>query len=241
VLWVAYPKKASKRYSSDVGRDDSFQPLGDLGFEGVRQIAVDDDWSALRFRRAEHIKAMKRDRRGAMSRAGRRRTNPPKPSTPADVEAFIAALPPDRREAVEAVHEVVRAAVPDQEPHMWNNMIGYGRYPYRGASGRQGEWFAIGLANQKRYVSLYLCAGTEDGYLAEMNAKRLGKVSVGRSCVRFTKLENLDLDVVAELAQEAVELLEAGELHVTVAESDAGVSRARRGGGRASGRTSAGS
>lgn len=36
-LWMAYPKKSSRRYRSDVGRDGSWQPLGDLGFEPVRQ------------------------------------------------------------------------------------------------------------------------------------------------------------------------------------------------------------
>lgn len=71
VLWFAYPKKSSKRYSSDVGRDDSWQPVGDLGFEPVRQVAVDDDWSALRFRRTEHVKALTRSR--AISAEGRKR------------------------------------------------------------------------------------------------------------------------------------------------------------------------
>ncbi len=63
VVWMAYPKKSSKKYRSDVGRDDSWQALGDLGFEPVRQVAVDDEWSALRFRRVEHIKTLTRQRR----------------------------------------------------------------------------------------------------------------------------------------------------------------------------------
>jgi hypothetical protein len=50
VLWFAYPKKTSKRYRSDVTRDVGWGPLDALGYEPVRQIAIDDDWSALRFR-----------------------------------------------------------------------------------------------------------------------------------------------------------------------------------------------
>ena len=73
VLWFAYPKKSSKRHTSDIGRDDSWQPLGDLGFEPVRQVAVDDDWSALRFRRAEDIGHMTRDAGNALSAEGRAR------------------------------------------------------------------------------------------------------------------------------------------------------------------------
>jgi hypothetical protein len=73
LLWFAYPKKSSKRYASDLGRDHGWQPLGDLGFEGVRMISIDDDWSALRLRRAGHIPSMKRDAKRAMSEQGQRR------------------------------------------------------------------------------------------------------------------------------------------------------------------------
>ncbi len=74
LLWFAYPKKSSKRYDSDIGRDDSWQPLGDLGYEGVRMIAIDEDWSALRLRHVDHIKSMKRDPKRAMTTKGKQRT-----------------------------------------------------------------------------------------------------------------------------------------------------------------------
>ena len=93
---------------------------------------------------------------------------------------------------------------------MWGKVIGYGSFHYRSKSGREGDWFPIGLANQKRYVSLYLCAADDDGYLAEANAERLGRVDVGKSCVRFKKLEDLNLDVVDELCRRATELVAAG-------------------------------
>jgi len=72
-LWFAYPKKTSRRYQSDISRDAGWQPLADLGYEGVRQISIDDDWSALRFRRADLIKQLKRDSARALSQTGRRR------------------------------------------------------------------------------------------------------------------------------------------------------------------------
>jgi hypothetical protein len=77
LLWFAYPKKSSKRYASDIGRDDSWGTLGRLGFEAVRQVAIDDDWSGLRFRTADHIRAMKRDPSRALSQAGKARTKRP--------------------------------------------------------------------------------------------------------------------------------------------------------------------
>lgn len=214
-LWMAYPKKSSRRYRSDVGRDDSWQPLGDLGFEPVRQVALDADWSALRFRRTEHIRTLTRQPSMALSDEGRRRTiRPPAaetPGTPQPVAAFLAALPEDRRPILQAVHDVIRAAAPTLQPTMWNTMIGYGSYHYRYASGREGDWFVVGLANQKRYVSLYLCATVDGSYLAEANAQRLGKVSVGKSCIRFRRLADLDLDVVAELVRTAADVGGAAE------------------------------
>ena len=72
-IWFAYPKGSSKRFKSELRRDASWQVLGDLGFEPVRMVAVDEDWSALRFRRAEFIKTMKRDAKRALSKAGKAR------------------------------------------------------------------------------------------------------------------------------------------------------------------------
>lgn len=73
ILWFAYPKKSSKKYNSDISRDDGWQPLGDLGYKGVRMIAIDGDWSALRFRKAEEIKTLSRDPKRAMSKKGKER------------------------------------------------------------------------------------------------------------------------------------------------------------------------
>jgi len=71
VVWLAYPKGSSKRYTSTINRDNGWQSFGAAGFEGVRMIAIDEDWSAVRFRRAEFIKSMKRQAERAMSKAGK--------------------------------------------------------------------------------------------------------------------------------------------------------------------------
>lgn len=74
VVWLAYPKKSSKRYRCDFDRDTGWEALGNAGFEAVRQVAIDEDWSALRFRRVEFIRKMTRDPSRAGSAAGRART-----------------------------------------------------------------------------------------------------------------------------------------------------------------------
>lgn len=73
ILWMCYPKGSSKRYACDFNRDTGWQVLGDLGFEPVRQVAIDADWSALRFRRVEHISKLTRS--FAMTEAGKARTS----------------------------------------------------------------------------------------------------------------------------------------------------------------------
>jgi hypothetical protein len=55
VVWFAYPKGTSKRFKCDFNRDTGWEKLA--GFDTVRAIAIDEDWTALRFRRVEFIKA----------------------------------------------------------------------------------------------------------------------------------------------------------------------------------------
>lgn len=73
IVWVAYPKATSKRFQCEFNRDNGWTVLGDAGFEPVRQIAIDEDWSALRFRRTEYIKSLSRREEMAISAAGKRR------------------------------------------------------------------------------------------------------------------------------------------------------------------------
>jgi hypothetical protein len=73
VIWFAYPKGSSKRYRCDFNRDTGWAAVGAAGFEAVRQVAIDEDWSALRFRRTEYIKSLSRDASRASSPAGKAR------------------------------------------------------------------------------------------------------------------------------------------------------------------------
>ena len=71
VVWFAYPKQSSRRYTSEINRDDGWKALGKAGFEPVRSVAIDEDWSASRFRRVEFIKTMTRGAEWAMTKAGK--------------------------------------------------------------------------------------------------------------------------------------------------------------------------
>jgi len=56
VIWFAYPKGSSKRYTCEFNRDSGWNVIRAAGFESVRMVAIDEDWSALRFRRVEYVK-----------------------------------------------------------------------------------------------------------------------------------------------------------------------------------------
>ena len=130
------------------------------------------------------------------------------PQTLPTLDEVLAALPADRRDIMTTMHQAIRKAVPKLAPAMMSGMgpspiIGYGKYHYKSASGREGDWFLIGLAAGKNDYSLHICAGDKDGYLVERNAAKLGKVKTGRSCINFKKLEDLRLDVAMRLVKQA--------------------------------------
>jgi hypothetical protein len=56
VIWFAYPKKTSKKYKVEINRDSGWESLHEIGLDTVRAVSIDDDWSALRFRKVEFIK-----------------------------------------------------------------------------------------------------------------------------------------------------------------------------------------
>lgn len=59
-IWMAYPKGSSKRYKAKINRDSGWKYLGEFDYESVRQIAINEDWSALRFRKTKYVKVMTR-------------------------------------------------------------------------------------------------------------------------------------------------------------------------------------
>jgi hypothetical protein len=72
-VWFAYPKGSSKNYKSEINRDSGWKVLGEEGFEPVRMVAIDEDFSAVRFRRVEFIKNLTRGKEHRMSAKGKAR------------------------------------------------------------------------------------------------------------------------------------------------------------------------
>ncbi len=124
------------------------------------------------------------------------------------VGQYLAELPPDRRRAVEAVRKVILANLDrDYEEGMQYGMIGY-YVPHRiypagyHCDPKQPLPFTA-LASQKNYLSLYLgcvyCGDvTTDKWFQQAWAKTGKTLDMGKSCIRFKKVEDLALDVIGE-------------------------------------------
>lgn len=126
-----------------------------------------------------------------------------KPTSAKSPEEYIAAIPEPRRSDIKLVDTLIREAVPSLKPHILSGMIGYGTYHYRYASGREGDWSLIALASQKNYISVYICAIESGKYLAEEYKEKLPKASIGKSCIRFKKLADIDFSVLTEIIKKA--------------------------------------
>jgi hypothetical protein len=129
--------------------------------------------------------------------------------TPAE---FLAGLPADRRDTMTTLHKAIRKAAPKLAPYLASGMgpspvIGYGKYHYKSASGREGDWFTVGLTAGKSGYALHVCVfDPKGGYIVENNAPKLGKVKTGRSCINFKKLEDLKIPAAMALVKQAQKL-----------------------------------
>ncbi|HSJ72401.1 MAG TPA: hypothetical protein VLA29_12235 [Acidimicrobiia bacterium] len=132
-----------------------------------------------------------------------------------DVDGFIASLPEANRADIAALDEMVSdvmAGHPRElyEGKFWGGsdqeIIGYGRTQSQRSDKSGVEWFVIGLAMQKNYISLYVSAVEDGRYIAETYGPDLGKVKAGKSVISFTSLDDVDstrLRTMLERARDA--------------------------------------
>ena len=124
------------------------------------------------------------------------------PPTTTPVE-YIASLSEPRKAEIAQLDTFIRKTVPSLKPFFLASMLAYGPYHYKYASGREGDSAIVSLSSRANYISLYVCASDGKQYLAESFKKKLPKANIGKSCVRFKRLEDIDLTVLADLLKKA--------------------------------------
>lgn len=120
------------------------------------------------------------------------------------VEEYLSMVPADRRKDIDFLHAFIQKAVPKLKTHYAANMIGYGSFYYLDSKKQKKDWPIISLANQKNYITIYVCALVKDKAAVEKYKKDLGKLTKGISCIRFRKIEEIDLEtlkIVLKLAE----------------------------------------
>ena len=124
--------------------------------------------------------------------------------TSASVEAFIAkqseAVASDCRTLIKLMKKAT-----GEEPKMWGaSMVGFGRYAYKGKSGREGEWMVTGFSPRKANLTIYIMIGFEEEAAL---MQKLGKHTTGKSCLYIKKLSDVDLKVLESLTVKGVQAM----------------------------------
>jgi len=125
--------------------------------------------------------------------------------TGVEPRSFVASVEhPGRRADAETLLAVMGDAT-GWEPRMWGpSIVGFGRYRYRLANGKEAESLATGFSPRKANMVLYVVAGYDD-LADELTA--LGRHRVGKSCLYVNRLSDIDLDVLRRVIVRGIDQL----------------------------------
>lgn len=128
--------------------------------------------------------------------------------TTKNIDEHIASLPEAVREDMYALDQKISQHMPGVERVLWEGVfwggseqtiIGYGDFQYKRSDKETVQWFMVGLALQKNYISVYLNVVEDNQYITKKYAHKLGKVKVGSSSVSFKKLADVNLAELLKL------------------------------------------
>ena len=129
----------------------------------------------------------------------------------ASPDAYIESLPEEVRPSIEKLDKEISKIFTGKPRVLWTgkfwggseqNIIGYGDLIYE-RRGKRTEWFSIGLALQRNYISLYVNAVEDGKYLGQRYGKELGKVKIGASSVSFKSLDDVDMAMLRRMLKQA--------------------------------------
>lgn len=126
--------------------------------------------------------------------------------TKASVAAFLNQISDvQRRKDSQTVIELMQRAT-GEKPKMWgSSIVRFGRYKYRYASGREGEWPIIAFSPRKTDLTLYIMPGFEE-YGSSLLAK-LGKCKTGKTCLYIKRLDDVEMPVLKKLISKSVAMM----------------------------------
>ena len=132
------------------------------------------------------------------------------------IKNYIASQPEPKRSEMQELHQRTLQVSPgcklwfedgkdSENKTVSNPNIGYGLYTIKYANGKTREFFQIGMSGNKTGISVYILGIKDRTYLAKTYGKKLGKASVTGYCIRFKKLEDINIDALEEEIRDGVE------------------------------------
>jgi hypothetical protein len=126
-------------------------------------------------------------------------------ATAGSVDVFINAQSPEVAADCRTIMALMTKAT-GEDPKLWGSgIVGFGRYHYTYASGREGDWFLLGFSPRKANITLYISGGF-DG--AEGLLDALGNHTIGKGCLHIKRLAQVDLKVLEKLLSKGVKEME---------------------------------
>ena len=124
-----------------------------------------------------------------------------------DANAFLDSIGDERKRREALTILMLMEKLTESKAQMWGpSIIGFGRYHYRYASGREGDWFLTGFSPRKQNLTVYIMSGFTryDELMAG-----LGKYKTGKACLYINKLTDIDIKVLEALITESVAYLKS--------------------------------
>lgn len=122
------------------------------------------------------------------------------------VQSYLNALASQRQDDCTQIYDIMTAITKDPGAMWGADIVGFGSYHYKYASGTEGDWFLTGFSSRKQAISIYMLA--EFDTRQELLAK-LGKHKVGKSCLYINSLDDIHIPTLKKLIRETTKALKA--------------------------------
>lgn len=132
------------------------------------------------------------------------------------IKTYIESQPDHKRADLETLHQHILNVLPkcklwfldgkdDKGKIVTNPNIGYGLQTIKYADGKSKEFYQIGISANTTGISVYIIGINDKTYLSQTYGEKLGKASITGYCIKFKKLEDINIDVLETAIRDGVE------------------------------------
>lgn len=138
-------------------------------------------------------------------------------TTKSDISSYLLSLPELKRAEMETLHKHIQKLLPKAK--LWfldgkdekgkvvsNPNIGYGSQTMKYADGSTKEFYQIGISANTSGISVYIMGLEDKNYLIQTYGDSIGKATITGYCIKFKKLNDIDLDILESAILDGVKL-----------------------------------